>query len=87
MNQYKIIDGIVYKVVDSEEIKNKLVATCEKVKPYLDGITESQKCIKAYQEQIEGYRQQISNIVNSESIDPEVAKMIDPERASMLGFQ
>ena len=87
MEQYKIIDGVVYKVIDTTEIKSKMVTLSEKIKPYRDGISESEKCIKAYQDQIESYKKQINLLVQTSAIDPEIMKLVDPSQAHALGFQ
>ena len=86
MASYKIIDGIVYQQVDTTEIREKINAVKAKIKPFADGIAESERCISAYQEQIIGYKQQIANIIATENLDPEIVKMVDPESASTLNF-
>lgn len=79
MASYKVIDGILYQSVDTKEIQAKLDNLVAEVKPYKTGIDECNAQIKAYE-------QQISLMVTNSGIDKEMAKIIDPEKSSFLGF-
>lgn len=87
MSQFKLIDGVVYKAVETTEVKNQIDNLYLKAKPYIDGITESKRCIHQYEDQIAGYEAQLSQLMAIENIDPEIARMVDPEKAALLGFQ
>lgn len=76
---YKLIDGVLYQAVDTIEIQAKLNEVVEAVKPYKTGIEQCEA-------QIKEYNAQISVIIANSGIDKEVAKVVDPEKASFLGF-
>lgn len=77
--EYKVIDGVLYQSVDVSGFRDKLNTLVEQVRPYKEGI---QQCRK----QIEEYEIQITRIVQGSGLDKEIAKALDPEKASFLGM-
>lgn len=84
--KYKVIDGVLYQVVNVNEIKGAINTLYDKVKPFVEGIGEAQKCINGYQQQIADYKKQVNTLLDTYPIDPEVVKAVDPEKAPFLSY-
>lgn len=78
-DRYKLIDGKLYRELDTTDIQNRLQQVLAEVKPYKDGI---QQC----EAQIAEYEAQISTIIANSGIDKEIIRVIDPEKADFLGI-
>lgn len=84
--QYKVIDGVIYKAVDTNAIKSQAEVLKTKLQPYIDGIAEANRCIATYQSQIDSYNKQITDTIAASGIDAEAVKLVDPDLAKSLGF-
>lgn len=84
--KYRIIDGVLYQSVDTSEITQKLDSLVERVRPYKEGIQQCESKIAEYQNQADEYQRQIVKLVQESGIDQEVARAVDPDKASFLGL-
>lgn len=86
MANYRIIDGVLYQSIDTSEVTQKLDSLAEKVRPYKEGIQQCELKISEYQKQADEYQRQIAKFVEESGIDQDVARAIDPDKASFLGL-
>lgn len=89
--QYKMIDGQLYRTVDTAEINNTLNYTVESARPYVEGIASCEQQIAQYkqkiaqcEQQITDYRTQVQSIVTQSGLDVDAVKLINPDKANFL---
>lgn len=89
--QYKMIDGQLYKTVDTAEINNTLNYAVEAARPYVEGITSCEQqialCnqkIAQCEQQIADYKAQVQGIVTQSGLDVDAVKLINPDKANFL---
>lgn len=89
--QYKMIDGQLYKTVDTAEINNTLNYAVEAARPYVEGITsceqqiaQSKQKIAQCEQQIADYKAQVQGIVTQSGLDVDAVKLINPDKANFL---
>ena len=79
MAEYKVIDGVLYKSVDTTGLHSQIDKVINEIQPYKDGI-------KQCEDQITQYNNQINTIIANSGLDKEVVKAVAPDKANLLGF-
>lgn len=86
MDKYRFVDGVLYKAVDTAEVKTKIAVAVREVRPYQQAQRDLDVKIESLKKQRAEYDAQVEKIIAQAGLDADLVRQLDPESATLLGF-